>query len=48
VKNLKDIWEKSPELLDSLGGEELAGSDFECEQPDFEFAMQHAADEGED
>ena len=47
MKNLKDLWNKSPELLD-VGGEELAGSAFECEQPDIEFAMQVAGEEGDE
>jgi hypothetical protein len=37
VKNLKDVWERSPELLDDMGGEQLSGSGFESEQPDSEF-----------
>lgn len=48
MKNLKDLWQKSPELVDSLGGEELAGSGFECEEPDAEFAMQEVGEEGEE
>jgi hypothetical protein len=38
VKNLKDLWEKSPELVDGIGGEPLAGSGFEAEQPEPAFA----------
>jgi hypothetical protein len=38
VKNLKDLWDKSPELVDGIGGEQLAESGFECEEPDGEFA----------
>jgi hypothetical protein len=48
VKNLKDLWEKSPKLLEAIGGEELAGSGFEREQPDIEFAMQQSGGEGEE
>ena len=48
VKNLKDLWEKSPELLEALGGEQLVGSGFELEQPDREFATQESAKEGEE
>jgi hypothetical protein len=47
VKNLKDLWDKSPELLDGIGGELLAGSGFECEQPEGEFAVQESGEEGE-
>jgi hypothetical protein len=48
VKNLKDLWDKSPELLDAIGAEEIAGSGFECEEPDVEFATQQAGAEGEE
>ena len=48
MKNLKDLWEKSPELLEAIGGEQLAGSGFEREQPDIEYAMQHSGAEGEE
>ena len=47
MKNLKDLWEKSPELLEAIGGEQLAGSGFEREHPDLEFAMQESGDERE-
>jgi len=47
VKNLKDLWEKSPELLEAIGGEQLAGSDFESEQPDMEFAIRESGEERE-
>src|ERR1035438_7404961 len=47
VKNLKDLWEKSPELLEAIGAEQLAGSGFEREQPDMEFAMQESSEKGE-
>lgn len=40
MKNLKGIWDRSPELLDQLGGEPLSGSGFESEQPDEAFAAQ--------
>jgi hypothetical protein len=40
VKNLKELWEKSPELLDGIGGERLTGSGFELEQPDIEAMLQ--------
>jgi len=45
VKNLKDLWEKSPELLEAIGGEQLAGSDFESEQPDM--AIRESGEERE-
>jgi hypothetical protein len=48
VKNLRDLWQKSPERLDTLGGEELEGSGFECEEPDIEFAMQELGEEEEE
>ena len=48
MKNLKDLWEKSPKLLEAIGGEELAGSGFERVQPDIEFAMQQSGGEGEE
>ena len=48
MKNLKDLWEKSPELLEALGGNQLAGSGFESEQPDMEFAMQESIEKGEE
>jgi hypothetical protein len=48
VKNLKDVWDKSPELLDDVGGEELAGSGFACEHPEVDFAMQRLGEEGEE
>jgi hypothetical protein len=48
VKNLKDLWERSPELLEAVGGEQLARSGFEREQPDVEFAMQESGEEGEE
>ena len=48
MKNLKDLWEKSPELLETLGGEQLAGSGFEREQPDREFDRQESGKEGEE
>lgn len=48
MKNLKDLWEKSPELLEAIGGEQLAGSGFEREQTDMEFAMQESGKEGEE
>jgi len=48
VKNLKHLWEKSPELLEATGGEQLAGSGFESELPDMEFAMQESGKEGEE
>ena len=48
MKNLKDLWEKSPELLEAIGGEQLAGSGFEREQPEIEFAMQQSGGEGEE
>jgi hypothetical protein len=47
VKNLKDLWEKSPELVDDIGGEQLYGSGFEFEEPDTEFAGL-ASPEGEE
>jgi hypothetical protein len=47
VKNLKGLWDKSSELLDAIGGEQLAGSGFEFEQPDIEFAIQGSGEEGE-
>lgn len=47
MKNLKDLWEKSPELLEAIGGEQLPGSGFEREQPDMEFAMQKSGEERE-
>jgi hypothetical protein len=45
VKNLKDLWDKSPELLDDIGGE--AASGFASEQPEADFAMQESGEEGE-
>ena len=48
MKNLKDLWDKSPELLDGIGGEQLAGSAFEREQPDTECGMQETGEEGEE
>jgi hypothetical protein len=48
VKNLRDLWDKSPELLDGIGGEQLPGSAFEFEQPEGEFAMQESSEEGEE
>jgi hypothetical protein len=48
VKNLKDLWERSPELLEAIGGEQVAGSGFEREQLDMEFAMQESGKEGEE
>lgn len=48
MKNLKELWEKSPELLDAIGGEQLAGSGFEREHPDLEFAVQQSGGEGEE
>ena len=48
VKNLKPLWDKSPELLDGIGGEQLAESGFACEQPEGEFAMQESNEEGEE
>ena len=47
MRNLKDLWKKWPELLEALGGEQLAGSGFEREQPDMEFAMQESGQERE-
>jgi hypothetical protein len=47
MKNLKDLWEKSPGRLDAVGGEELGGSDFESEQPDPEFAVRESGEEEE-
>ena len=37
MKNLSNLWSKSPELVDDIGGEVLAGSGFEREHPDPEF-----------
>ena len=48
MKNLKDLWEKSPELLEAIGGEQSAGSGFELELQDMEFAMQESGKEGEE
>jgi hypothetical protein len=48
VKNLKDLWDKSPELLDAIGGEQRTGSGFEREQPDIDFAIQEGGKEGEE
>ena len=48
VKNLKDVWDKSPELLDDIGGEQLAGSGFASEPPEVDFAMQRFGEEGEE
>jgi hypothetical protein len=48
VKNLKDVWDKSPELLDDIGGEQLAGSGFASEYPEVDFAMQRFDEEGEE
>lgn len=48
MKNLKPLWDKSPELLDGIGGEQLAESGFACEQPEGEFAMQESNEEGEE
>ena len=48
VKNLKDVWDKSPELLDDIGGEQLAGSGFASEYPEVDFAMQRLGEAGEE
>ena len=48
MKNLKDVWDKSPELLDDIGGEQLAGSGFASESPEVDFAMQRFDEEGEE
>lgn len=48
MKNLKDLWERSPELVDGIGGERLAGSGFESEDPDLEFATTESGKEGEE
>ena len=48
MKNLKDVWDKSPELLDDIGGEQLAGSGFASEHPEVDFAMQRLGEEGEE
>jgi hypothetical protein len=48
VKNLKDLWEKAPELVDCIGGEQLAGSGFEYEQPDTEFVAPNSGEEGKE
>jgi hypothetical protein len=48
VRNLKDLWERSPELVDAIGGEHLAGSGFESEEPDAEYAHAEPGQEGED
>jgi len=48
VKNLRDLWDKSPDLLDGIGGNQLAGSGFESEQPDREFASQESDEGGEE
>ena len=47
-EDLKPLWDKSPELLDGIGGEQLAESGFACEQPEGEFAMQESNEEGEE
>ena len=46
MKNLKDLWNKSPELVDGIGGEQLSRSGFENEQPDTEFAVDEIGEEG--
>jgi hypothetical protein len=48
VKNLKDLWQRAPEMLDSIGGEHLVGSGFAHEQPDEDFAGQEASEEREE
>lgn len=48
MKNLKDLWERSPELVDGIGGERLARSGFESEEPDLEFATTKSGKEGEE
>ena len=45
---MKNLWDKLPELLDGIGGEQLAGSGFACEQPEGEFAMKEFNEEGEE
>ena len=47
MKNLKSLWDRAPELVDGIGGEQLAGSGFECEQPADEFAAREFVEEGE-
>ena len=48
MKNLKVLWERSPELVDGIGGERLAGSGFEFEEPVAEYAAAESAREGEE
>jgi hypothetical protein len=48
VKNLKDLWDNSPDLLDGIGGDQLAGSGFESEQSDREFASQESDEDGKE
>jgi len=48
VKNLKDLWDKSPELVDDIGGELLVGSGFERDEPDREFAPWESGGEKEE
>jgi hypothetical protein len=48
VKNLKDLWEKLPELVDGIGGEQLAASGFEYDQPETEFLAPDSGEEGKE
>jgi hypothetical protein len=48
MKNLKDLWQRSPDLLDGIGGEQLAGSGFECENPDVEYVSAEPGQEREE
>ena len=48
MKNLKDVWDKSPALLDDFGGEQLAGSGFASEHPEGDFARQRCGEVGEE
>lgn len=40
MKNLKALWDRSPEMMDEVGGEQLADSGFENEPADEEFVAQ--------
>ena len=48
LKNLKDLWDKAPELVDGIGGEVLVGSGFECEEADAEFVSVESRQGGEE
>jgi hypothetical protein len=43
MKNLKEVWDESPEPLDDVGGEPLAGSGFDSDLPEAEFAANELA-----